>query len=87
MAKYRRSFRIEKELSSVRKRVAKLDTVENDANKRKVDIQREFSDVSRKVGLLKRSCCISLEKENRIGQEILHCCDKAGYFRGTLTGQ
>lgn len=84
MAKYRRSFRIEKELFLVRKSVAKLDTVERDANKRKIDLQQEFSDVSRKVGLLKSSFCISLEKENRIEQEILHCCDKASHLEAHL---
>lgn len=84
MARYGRSFRLEKELFLARKRIAKFETVERSANRRKVDLQQEFVDASRKVGRLKTSCCSSLEKENRIEQEILLCRDKTCHLESHL---
>ena len=85
MARYRTSFRLEKELFSARKKISKFEAVERSAGKRRVDIQQEFSNTSRKVGCLKNSSCSSLETENRIEQEILLCRDKTCYLESHLS--
>ncbi|KAJ7370467.1 hypothetical protein OS493_032031 [Desmophyllum pertusum] len=67
MAKYRRSYRLEKELFLARKKIAKCEAmVRGGVDRKKVDIQQELFNSLRN----------SLEKEDRLEEEISLCRDR-----------
>ena len=77
MWKYKMSFRLDKELVAARRRIVKFEAMARSTGSRRIDRQQEFR-VSINFQHLEVSCSKSLQKENRLQEEISLCGDKTG---------
>ena len=75
MGKYKTTFRLDKELVSAKRRIEKFEAIVRTAASRRIDLQQEFR-VSKTFQRLELSCTKSLQKENRLQEEISLCDDK-----------
>ena len=67
---------MEQELASVKKKIAKFESMARDSALRRINSPAEFR-VSREIRRLEISCSKSLQKENRLQEEITLCSDRA----------
>lgn len=77
MAYYRKSFRFCKERDTSRKETGNFGAAVQEPEKRKIDPSKESFETWRRIAQLDTLCSSSLERGNRLEQEIYFCQDRA----------
>lgn len=81
MAYYRKSFRFCKERDTSRKETGNFGAAVQESEKRKIDPSKESFDTLRRIAQLDTLCSSSLERGNRLEQEIYFCQDRTPSIR------